>query len=334
MYAEPERALGCLIGLRYAMASDLVPRGLADPTSRDKGLPGLFVVASLLSHAALIATFSLVGPPRRPEPAAPAAPAVASSLPEVEVVEAEPTERAIDSETAIDEVAGRSGAARPAVPEPTIEAPPPAPTDPAPLPPPPRPSAPARPKPAASAPPAPSAAASSAPAASASAGAGGAGSGLSDQDGAGHALKAPDLAKRFTKELPAYAYAVPGWADVSDGDVGPVEITLFLNDRGKVLHDNLVIDEKPAPPPILVDSVKRAVRSLGMTLALPGHPVRAGSLKLTIRARVKHGAPRPDIQKFRIESDSTTKPSRAEFELESGLLVVFEITVGAVVADE
>jgi hypothetical protein len=48
---------------------------------------------------------------------------------------------------------------------------------------------------------------------------------------------------------------------------------------------------------------------------------------------VKHGPARPEIQKFRIESNYSAKRGDAEFELENGLKVTFEVKVDGVAVD-
>ncbi len=311
------------------MATDL-----ADPTGRDKGLGGVFVVVSFVAHAFFLVTFAALGG-RGGAKAEAAPPPAATSPPAVEVLEDQDDPQAV-SDVAVDELAGKAGAAPPppAEPsEPAIELPPLPATAPR-LPPPPRAPASARPKPQPSASPAASGSAEATPAASASAGPGGDGPGSSPDDGAGHARKAPDVAARFNKELPTYASPVEGWAELGDGDAGAVTFTLALDERGKVIADSLVITKtKPAPPAPLVESVRRTLLALRMTLALPDHSVRAGRLTLTVRANVKRGAPRPDIQKFRIASEYEKKKGRGEFELESGLLVTFALEVVAVEVD-
>jgi hypothetical protein len=314
---------------------------LADPhAGADKALSAAFIGASVIAHASLVVIFALVGgggdggargdtSAASPSPTSPA---------ETEVLQAEEEDSA-----RVDELAGKAAAAAaqeaPAKAEPTK----PTEIEPEPAPrPPPSASAPPRPtsSPKSSAPPRASATASAAgsssaaaPQPSASSSAGSTGPGIGPDDGDGHAKKAPDLAQKFTKDLPSVAAGVEGWTKLPDGPAGSVKITLLLDEKGKVVKDRDPIPSEPAPPPELAESVRRTAKSLFVTLALPGHPVRAGKLTLTVSARVQHGPARPEIQKFRIESNFSAKRGDAEFELESGLKVSFDVKVDGVVVD-
>ncbi len=164
-------------------------------------------------------------------------------------------------------------------------------------------------------------------------------SGTSSSDGPatstddGHARRAPDLASRFTKELPRYASGVEAWSELADGATSRVRVSIALDDRGKVVAKRDPIPEHPAPPAALAESVRRTVGALIATFALPGHPVRSGVLVLEVSARVAHGAPRPDIEKYRLETTFMEAKGDALFELESGLLVTFEVKVESVTVE-
>jgi hypothetical protein len=246
-------------------------------------------------------------------------------------VEIDPEEH--DTSDAVDELAGEKGAAAQPPPpvDPVDETAEPVPT-PAPRPSPTAVSS-ASVKPALTPPPKPNPSGTSSAAASASSGAASGDAPPTPGDGDGHAKKAPDLAARFTKELPAYAYPVAGWEELADGQGGSISFTITLDDRGKIVREGDPIPSKPPPPPALAESIRRTLGALRMTLALPGQPVRAGKLTVKVSASVVHGSPRPDIQKFRIESKYEKRTGRAEFELESGLLVTFDVVVESVAVD-
>ncbi|NUO51640.1 MAG: hypothetical protein HOV80_22520 [Polyangiaceae bacterium] len=318
---------------------------LPEPRHADKGLYAGFVMASLFAHAAIVLLVALFGASRGYGGGAlsggPPRDGIASDN-EVAIAEQ-------DDEVAVDELAANAGQAAPeaaAQPEPvatteevrveTFEVPtaPTAPTSSASAVPPPAPPKPPKPK----APRLPSSATAAAsgsaatPAGSASAGAG---SGDLPGEGEGHAKKAPNLAERFTHELPRYAHAIEDWEKLESGPAGSIRATLVLDADGKIVQTEDPVPSKPTPPAALAEAVRRVAKGLRMTLALPGHPVHAGKLEVTVSAKVEHGAPQPQPDELGLgREEFKGKKGRSWFWLRSGLKVTFDVTIEQVTLDE
>ena len=320
---------------------------LPEPRHADKGLYAGFVMASLLAHAAIVVLAVLFGASRGYGGGAlsggPPRDGISS---ESQVVEAEQEE-----EVAVDELAANGAPGTPetaAQPEPvattdevrveTFEVPSamPAPSASASVAPPAAPPRTAKPNPPR--PPRPPSSATAAASGSAAAPSGsasaGAGSGDTPGEGEGHAKKAPNLAERFTHELPRYAHAIEGWETMEDGPAGTIRATLVLDAEGKIVQTDDPVPSKPAPPAALAEAVRRVAKGLRMTLALPGHPVAAGKLEVTVSARVEHGAPQPKPDELGLGRDEFKgKKGRSWFWLRSGLKVTFDVTIEQVTLD-
>lgn len=148
-------------------------------------------------------------------------------------------------------------------------------------------------------------------------------------DGGGAAReKAPDLAARFTKELSRYAADIPGWTKVPSGSSHTATVTIELDDRGRVVVPKGLILPNVREPELAL-SVQRTLSALVTKLALPGHPVRAGTMTVKIRATASDGAERPEGEEIKLETsyDPQTKVGKSSFSLRSGRAVTFEITV-------
>lgn len=312
---------------------------LPEPRHADKALHAGFITASVLAHAMIVLAVALFGGGSRGgaggERPAGAARGGISSETEVAVAEKE-------DDVALDELASRAAQAAPE-PEPvfvaktqetpaeTFEVPaaPPS-ASVAPPPAPPRTAKPRAPRAPSSASAAPTGTgSSSAPAASASAGSG---TGDAPGDGEGHAKKAPDLAAKFTKELPTFANAIEDWKTMPMGQAGSIRVSLLLDADGKVVQTHDPVPSKPPPPPALAEAVRRVAKGLRMTLALPGHPVRAGRLEVTVSARVEQGPARERL-KLGTSGALVNNHAQSEFVLESGLKVTFDVTVESVKLD-
>ncbi len=318
---------------------------LPEPRHADKGMYAGFVIASLVAHAAIVLLAALFGAGRGTGAGALAGPARDGIGSETEVALAEQ-----EDEVAVDELAadGARGAAQAATqPEPvtttdevkvetfevpTATAPPSssASVTPPPLPSPPRPAKPKPPRAPSSA----SAATSGSAAAPSGSASAGAGSGDAPGEGEGHAKKAPNLAERFTHELPRYAHAIEGWDAIQDGPAGSIRATLVLDADGKIVQSEDPVPSKPPPPAELAEAVRRVAKGLRMTMALPGHPVAAGKLEITVSARVEHGAPQPKPDELGLgREEFKGKKGRSWFWLRSGLKVTFDVTIEGVTLD-
>ncbi|NUP14500.1 MAG: hypothetical protein HOW73_51375 [Polyangiaceae bacterium] len=144
--------------------------------------------------------------------------------------------------------------------------------------------------------------------------------------------KAPDLAARFTKELPRYAADIEGWTTLTVGTLPATEFTIELGDDGRVVRpteEQKPPDEKRAA---LTLSVTRTLRSLVTKLALPGLPVQAGSLRVKVKATISDGAPREagDEIELSFTYDGKARKGAGTFVLRSGRTVTFDVEVVAV----
>jgi hypothetical protein len=319
---------------------------LPEPRHADKGMYAGFVMASLVAHAAIVLLAALFGATRASGGGALSGGPARDGIPsDDQVVEAEQ-----DDEVAVDELAANGAQGAPetaAQPEPvattdevrveTFEVPtaPSAPSSSASVAPPPAPPKPPKP-PRPPRPPTTATAAASGSAATPSGSASaGAGSGDTPGEGEGHAKKAPNLAERFTHELPKYAHAIEGWEKLESGPAGSIRVTLVLDADGKIVQTEDPVPSKPPPPPALAEAVRRVAKGLRMTLALPGHPVAAGKLEATVSARVEHGAPQPQPDELGLgREEFKGKKGRSWFWLRSGLKVTFDVTVEQVTLAE
>jgi hypothetical protein len=147
-------------------------------------------------------------------------------------------------------------------------------------------------------------------------------------DGGGQGKRAPDVAGRFAKELPAVAIGVDGWHRAPTGDAGVVTVILTLGAEGKIDRNADLIEKPERAPPLLVESVRRAAHSLYMVLALPERPVGAGRVRLEVRATVSDVPPLHDGAEPKFDAGGYAKGRGSPFFVSSsGRKVVFEVKV-------
>lgn len=148
--------------------------------------------------------------------------------------------------------------------------------------------------------------------------------------------KAPDLAARFTKELPRYAADIESWADADAGESEELAFEITLSETGRVVRPE---SEPPLPAgpreSALTTSLRRAASALVTKLALPGEPVGAGVLRLKVRAKITDGPQRPagDEIELAFSYDGATRRGLGTFTLRSGRSVTFVVVVAAVQPD-
>ncbi len=139
---------------------------------------------------------------------------------------------------------------------------------------------------------------------------------------------APSVVARFHHELPRVAASVSEWVNAPVGGVAPIHLELALDPEGRV---DRVVDPLPAAregaAEALRQSLKKTVITLFGRMSLPGHPVRAGRVRLRVGARVEDVAP----QKLTIDGRPEVDPS---FTLESGRRVTFQLEVTSVAPTE
>lgn len=145
---------------------------------------------------------------------------------------------------------------------------------------------------------------------------------------------APDLAARFTKELPRWAADVPAWQTASEGFTLERTVTIRLDETGHV--DRSAASTKPEEEDALLSSIERTLRALVTKLELPDHPVGAGTLVVQVRATVHDVPPREEGDEIALafEYDKKQRNGKGTFTKRNGRSVEFTTKVVEVKATE
>jgi len=143
----------------------------------------------------------------------------------------------------------------------------------------------------------------------------------------------PDLADRFTHDLPSFAQALAAWRDAPLGDTGEVQFVLAIDAAGRItLAGREAVERSEGKRAPLGESIRRTIDGLYATFSLTEGQAGPGKLRLRARARVSD-LPPPAQPRERVEVGSAQLErgrARAYFTLEGGRHVEFEVELLAV----
>ncbi len=150
--------------------------------------------------------------------------------------------------------------------------------------------------------------------------------------GGPHVERAPDLAARFTKELPRWAADVPGWQSAHDGFTLERTVVVRLDEEGRVDREARL--GKEGEDDALLSSIQRTLRALVTPLALPDRPRGPGALTLQIRGVVTDGPPRDAGEEIALafDYDKKLRSGNGSLSKRDGRGVLFTVKVVSVEA--